>query len=106
MLAPIALALASLGGGDAPADKEIEPIESSLVQFAIDADPTGGLASVCSSYGTVVDLLGSNLDDYSLAVELMDAYAVDMFEGGYSPDHSAHFTAEARDVFLDWLHAC
>lgn len=101
MLAPIALVLASLGGGDTP----IEPIPADLVEVGIDAG-LGGMEAVCSAYPDAVEAFGNVLDDQGLARDIVDGWAIDMFEGGYEADHSAHFTAEARVVFLSWLHNC
>jgi hypothetical protein len=101
VLAPIALALASLGGGDTP----VEPIESDLVETFIEMGDES-MTAVCDAYPDAVEAFGNVIDDQGLARDIVDGWAIDMFEGGYSPDHSAHFTVEARVVFLSWLHNC
>lgn len=93
------LALATLTFS--PMDTPIEPIESDLIELGIE---TGLLVEMCGLYGDAVPLLITTLGDAALSMDIIDSYAVRMFEQGY--DEAARMTVEAEAVFLDHLHTC
>ncbi len=84
-----------------PMDQPIEPIESDLIELGIE---TGLLDEMCGLYGDALPLLITVLGDTALSMDIIDSYAVRMFEQGYSD--TARLTVEAEAVYLDHLHTC
>jgi hypothetical protein len=91
---------ATLGGTDTP----VESIDSSVIESVV---VSGFFEEVCTMYGQAIPLFTTVLNgDMTLAMEITDAYAISKFETGYDLTESSRLTAEARELFMDYLHGC
>lgn len=88
------------GSGDTP----IVPIPADVITLTIaTADES---KQICDSYPDIVAGIAGATNDYDLATEMVDAWAVVLIEDGYDPSGNSRLTREAREVVLGWLHAC
>jgi hypothetical protein len=88
------------GDGDSP----IEPITSDVVTITISTSDDA--AQVCRTYPDIVQAIAFSAGDFDVATEIVDGWAIYIFERGYNVTGSARMTVEAQTVFLDWLHSC
>lgn len=88
------------GSGDTP----IEPITSDVITLTIVTSDES--QQICDAYPGIVAGIAGAVDDYDLAMEMVDAWAFVLIEDGYDPTGNSRLTAEARDVVADWLHNC
>ena len=101
MLTHALIALAAFGP---TTDTPIEPIPASMIEVVV---TTEAMQETCALYGQVIPLFSDALGgDRQLALDVTDAYAISMFEAGWDEDGSARMTAEAREVFTEYLHGC